>query len=87
VFLVLEERFWDEYRGRFGEPDLPMDDLGRAIVRVRVEENGTAEEFEIEGGGYRWDYHMPGSGMSRVQLILNELGKYNIKGRIVMERW
>jgi len=85
--MVLVERFWEEYKNRFGEPELPMPDLGRDSVTIRMERDGIVEELEINGKGYIWNWHMPESGYSRIELILGEIRKYNINGKIVREDW
>jgi hypothetical protein len=86
--MALSEVFWQEYRSHFGQPDLPMKDLGRTRLTVRLERNGEADEFDIYGGGWRWDADLPGSGLCRVGMVLREyLMPKGIKGSIVKEVW
>lgn len=85
--MELADRFWGEYKSRFGEPELPMPDLGMGLITIRMEKDDVTEELEIGGGGYMWNHHQSGSGLSRVKLILDELDKYNITGRIVRQKW
>ena len=87
-FMQLVQTFWQEYRGRFGEPELPMPDLGRKRLTVRLEHDGIEEELVIDGCGYRLLWHLPPSGYVKVGLILNALSReYHIKGMITRELW
>lgn len=84
---MLVERFWEEYRGRFGEPELPMPDLGAELIGIQLESNDIVEYFDIKGEGWSLNRYKQGSGLYRVKTILNELDKYNIKGMIVRQKW
>jgi hypothetical protein len=65
-----------------------MKDLGRTRLKIHLQLNGDSDDVVIEGGGYRWDAGMAGSGLYRVRVVLQEyLTPKGIKGSIVSEVW
>ena len=85
--MELSDVFWEEYRSRFGQPVLPMDDLGMDRMVIRLKKNGESEDLTIEGSGYRWDAFSPTSGCAKIKLILEQLKQYGIEVSSVAQKW
>ena len=92
IFLKLVKRFWQEYEahfpGQFAQDGLGIIcDLGRDVIGIELQNSDGVESFVIYGSGFDPLYHLHGRGYSRVNIILSNLGQYDIKGKIIMERW
>ena len=69
----LSERYCEVYKARFGEMCLPMQDLGRERVIIRLKMDGKTEDLEIPGTGYRWDCYQPGKGLARLRMVNDDI--------------